>query len=69
MDDAERLDALNDEVNRRVNASGFVLMSSTRLRGRLSMRLCIPGYRTQEQDVRAVMELVRATIAEVLHAH
>jgi aromatic-L-amino-acid/L-tryptophan decarboxylase len=69
MDDAERLDALNDEVNRRVNASGFVLMSSTRLRGRLSMRLCIPGYRTQEQDVRAVMELVRATITEVLHAH
>jgi aromatic-L-amino-acid decarboxylase len=61
---AEALNALNERVNERVNRSGFVLMSSTRLRGALSLRLCIPGYRTQEQDVRDVLDLVRRTAAE-----
>jgi glutamate/tyrosine decarboxylase-like PLP-dependent enzyme len=62
--DAESLNALNERVNSRVNRSGFVLMSSTRLRGALSLRLCIPGYRTREQDVREVIDLVRRTAAE-----
>jgi glutamate/tyrosine decarboxylase-like PLP-dependent enzyme len=64
--DEESLNALNERVNARVNASGFVLMSSTRLRGALSLRLCIPGYRTREEDVRDVLGLVRRTAAEEL---
>ena len=64
-DDAA-LNALNERVNDRVNKTGFVLMSSTRLRGVLSLRLCIPGYRTREEDVRAVMDLVRRTAHEVI---
>lgn len=66
VDDAEQLNALNERVNDAVNRSGFVLMSSTRLRGVLSLRLCIPGYRTQEEDVRAVLELVRREAARVI---
>lgn len=65
MDDEGALNALNERVNERVNRSGFVLMSSTRLRGALSLRLCIPGYRTREEDVRAVLELLRKTAAEL----
>jgi aromatic-L-amino-acid decarboxylase len=65
LDDPAALDALNDEVNRRVNATGFVLMSSTRLRGALSLRLCIPGYRTTAQDVREVIALVGEKAREV----
>ena len=60
----ESLNALNERVNARVNGSGFVLMSSTRLRGALSLRLCIPGYRTTNEDVRQVIELVRRTATE-----
>jgi glutamate/tyrosine decarboxylase-like PLP-dependent enzyme len=60
------LDAFNERVNERVNQSGFVLMSSTRLRGALSLRLCIPGYRTREDDVRQVLDLVRRTAAELV---
>ena len=63
-DSNEALNALNERVNERVNRSGFVLMSSTRLRGVLSLRLCIPGYRTTEADVRDVLALVRRTAAE-----
>ena len=61
MTDPEELNAFNERVNEKVNRTGFVLMSSTRLRGALSLRLCIPGYRTTEQDVRAVLDLVRET--------
>jgi aromatic-L-amino-acid decarboxylase len=57
----EQLDALNERVNEKVNRTGFVLMSSTRLRGALSLRLCIPGFRTREDDIRGVLDLV-ATI-------
>jgi aromatic-L-amino-acid/L-tryptophan decarboxylase len=64
VDDDERLNALNERVNDRVNRSGFVLMSSTRLRGALSMRLCVPGYRTREEDIRAVLDLVSKTAVD-----
>ena len=63
----EQLNTLNERVNEKVNRTGFVLMSSTRLRGALSLRLCIPGYRTREDDIRAVLDLVRRTAAEELH--
>lgn len=65
MNDSDALNALNERVNDAVNKSGFVLMSSTRLRGALSLRLCIPGYRTTEDDVRAVMDLVKKKAAEL----
>jgi aromatic-L-amino-acid decarboxylase len=66
MEDEESLNALNQRVNDEVNRTGFVLMSSTRLRGALSLRLCIPGYRTREEDVRDVIALVRRTASEIM---
>jgi glutamate/tyrosine decarboxylase-like PLP-dependent enzyme len=65
MDDPKQLNAFNERVNDAVNMSGFVLMSSTQLRGVFSLRLCIPGYRTREEDVRAVIGLVRSTAAKL----
>ncbi|MHB1861948.1 MAG: pyridoxal phosphate-dependent decarboxylase family protein [Gemmatimonadaceae bacterium] len=59
VDDAAQLDALNERVNAAVNASGKVLMSSTRLRGAFSLRLCILSYRTTEADIATVIALVR----------
>lgn len=64
-DDVTTLNELNERVNEAVNRSGFVLMSSTRLRDALSLRLCIPGYRTREEDVRAVLDLVKRTATEL----
>ena len=59
VDDPAALDALNENVNAAVNATQQVLMSSTRLRGAYSLRLCILNYRTTEADVDGVIELVR----------
>ncbi|MDE3127309.1 MAG: decarboxylase, partial [Gemmatimonadota bacterium] len=61
VDDPAALDALNERVNAAVNATQRLLMSSTRLRGAYSLRLCILNYRTTEADVAAAIALVRAS--------
>jgi aromatic-L-amino-acid/L-tryptophan decarboxylase len=59
VDDPQALDTLNERVNAAANATQRVLMSSTRLRGAYSLRLCILNYRTTAQDVEGVIALVR----------
>ncbi len=56
--DAAALDRLNDRVNAAVNADGRFLISSTRLRGSLALRMCVPGFRTTAADVRGVLGAV-----------
>lgn len=65
VDDAAALDALNERVNTAVNATGRYFVSSTRLRGVLSLRLCVLGYRTTHEDVSGVIaEIERVTSDE-----
>jgi aromatic-L-amino-acid decarboxylase len=56
--DAAGRDALNERVNARVNADGRFLVSSTRLRGSLTLRLCVLGYRTTRADVDGLIDAV-----------
>lgn len=56
IDDPAELDALNERINARVNATGRFLMSSTRLRGRFSLRLCTQVHRMTEADVDEVIQ-------------
>ncbi|HEY0969400.1 MAG TPA: aminotransferase class V-fold PLP-dependent enzyme [Gemmatimonadales bacterium] len=64
VDDTAELDALNERVNAAVNADGRWLISSTRVRGAFTLRLCIVGHRTTREDVEGVIgkivELARA---------
>jgi glutamate/tyrosine decarboxylase-like PLP-dependent enzyme len=66
----ERLEALNRGIQDTVVAEGTAMMSSTRLRGRFALRLCILNYRSTETDVRAVVDRIvelgreRAGVAE-----
>ncbi|HEX5829396.1 MAG TPA: pyridoxal-dependent decarboxylase, partial [Gemmatimonadaceae bacterium] len=50
LDDAA-LDALNERVLQRLTAEARWLISSTRLRGRLALRVCPIGFRTTPDDV------------------
>ncbi|HET6974781.1 MAG TPA: pyridoxal-dependent decarboxylase [Pyrinomonadaceae bacterium] len=52
------LDALNEQIMHRVNASGRALLSHTRLNDKLTLRLSIGNIRTTEQHVRQVWELL-----------
>jgi glutamate/tyrosine decarboxylase-like PLP-dependent enzyme len=58
VEDPAALDALNHRINVVVNATGRWLISSTRLRGAFSLRLCVLGYRTSQEDVEGVIAAV-----------
>jgi glutamate/tyrosine decarboxylase-like PLP-dependent enzyme len=61
------LDSLNERVNSRVVAEGRYLISSTRLRGRFSLRMCTLGFRTTEEDIRGLFASIdRALDAELV---
>jgi aromatic-L-amino-acid/L-tryptophan decarboxylase len=51
IDDPATLDALNEELNTRVNATGRFLFSSTKVNGAYSMRVCTHNWRTTEADL------------------
>lgn len=58
MDSQRELDALNERVNTAVNADGRFLISSTRLRGVFTLRMCVVGFRTTAEDVEGVIRAV-----------
>jgi aromatic-L-amino-acid decarboxylase len=58
MDDPAALDALNERILRAVNATGKVFISSTRVRGAFSLRICPIGHRTRESDIRGLVSMV-----------
>ena len=49
------LDALNERILARINTAGRYFISSTRLRGAYSLRVCVLGYRTTEADIRGLI--------------
>ena len=53
------LDALNQALMDRVNASGRVFLSHTRLGGRFTIRLAVGNLRTEERHVREAWDLLR----------
>ena len=52
-------DEANETLMNRVNASGEVFVSHTRLDGRLVLRLAIGNFRTTEDDVRLAWDVLR----------
>jgi aromatic-L-amino-acid decarboxylase len=59
----ERLDELNSAILDRVNGSGDVFLSHTRLRERLALRLAVGQIRTTEAHVSRAWELLRDSLA------
>jgi len=52
-------DELNERLMERVNASGEVYLSHTRLEGRFVIRLAIGHYRTTEKHIARAWDLLR----------
>jgi aromatic-L-amino-acid decarboxylase len=61
----EELDRGNLAVMETVNASGEAFISSTKLDGRVVLRVAIGNERTTREDVQAVWDLLRTTAVEV----
>ena len=58
VDRAVRLDALNENIMNRINASGAAYISHTRLNDKFTLRLAIGNIRTAEEHVRRVWQLL-----------
>lgn len=56
--DPSMLDSLNRDIQEEIVESGFAMISSTRLQGEYSLRLCILNYRSTRDDVRATLARV-----------
>jgi aromatic-L-amino-acid decarboxylase len=56
---ASALDALNEELLERVNATGEAYLSHTRIRGRYALRLAVGHIRTTESHVARAWALLR----------
>ncbi len=54
----ERTDRLNGAIQARVIDSGTAMISSTRIRGAYSLRLCIMSHQTTGDDVRETIERI-----------
>jgi aromatic-L-amino-acid decarboxylase len=58
----EALDAHNTALVEAVNATGDAFLSTTRLHGRVALRVAIGNERTTEADVAALWDLLRAAL-------
>ena len=58
LQDATLLDALNERINTVVNDTGGFLISSTRVRGAFSLRVCTHNWRTTERDIELLVGLI-----------
>jgi glutamate/tyrosine decarboxylase-like PLP-dependent enzyme len=56
---AARLDALNKAIVEEVQAGGEAFLTQTTLHGRFSLRACVVHYATTEDDLRALLGVVR----------
>lgn len=56
LDDPASLDALNERISNTINAEGRWLISTTRIGGALSLRICPIGFRSTIEDM---AELIR----------
>lgn len=65
-EDPSELDRLNQDLLDRVNATGRVFLSSTRLHGRLVLRLAIGNLKTTEAHVLQAWELLCRELPAVL---
>jgi len=65
---AARLDALNEELMRAVNATGEAFLSHTRLHDKLTLRLAIGNIRTTEAHVRRAWQLLNEHLGRASEA-
>ena len=61
---ADQLDGLNERINARVVAGKRFLISSTRLNGSFSLRICTLGFRTTDSDIRDLFQAVVSALGE-----
>ena len=63
--EVEASDAVNQALLERINADGRLLLSSTRIEGRYTLRLAILNYATHLRDVDLALSLIGDAVSEL----
>jgi aromatic-L-amino-acid decarboxylase len=58
-------DLANEQLLHRLNQTGQLYLTHTRVHGRFTLRFCIGNLRTEERHVRAAWELIQRTAEEI----
>lgn len=58
VSDEMELNTINKKLLEKINGSGKLFLSHTKLNGKYVLRICISGIRTQEEHVRKAWELI-----------
>ena len=66
MNDAGKIEWLNEQLLERVNETGKLFISHTKLNGKFVVRLTISGIRTEERHVRDAWSLIQFKLKELL---
>ena len=65
LSDAD-LDALNEEIVIRLHETGVAAPSTTRVKGKLAIRVNITNHRTRESDLHLLLDAIRELATEAL---
>jgi aromatic-L-amino-acid decarboxylase len=57
--DEDKLNSFNEKLLERINETGELFLSHTKLNGKYVLRICISGLRTQEEHVKKAWELIQ----------
>jgi aromatic-L-amino-acid decarboxylase len=57
----ENLNKLNDELMQKLNATGKIFLTHTKLKGQYTLRMSIAGTLTNRQHVEKAWELIKET--------
>ena len=60
------LDALNEEIVIRLQETGVATPSTTRVNGKLAIRVNITNHRTRESDLHLLLDAIKALVPEAL---
>lgn len=63
--DEKDLDALNEELMDRVNSTGELFITHTKLNGKFVIRLVVSGIRTKEDHVRKAWDLIQKIYSKI----
>jgi len=61
----DKIDQLNSEIVEKINASGRVYLTKTKLRDRMVMRIGLGNVLTTEEHLRNAWELIRETACDI----
>src|SRR5262249_6614371 len=61
----DRIDAINGDIVERINASGRVYLTQTKLRGRTVMRIGLGNVLTTEEHLRKGWDIIQETVSQL----